>query len=39
MTSAKDNIKQFLLSRIGEIVTSHDLQGAVGPKITEWARR
>ena len=38
-TGAKENIKQFLLAHVGEVVTSHDLQSAAGPNVTEWARR
>ncbi len=36
---AKAKIRQFLRSRVGEIVTNHQIQEAVGPEITEWARR
>lgn len=37
--SAKDRIRQFLLQNIGVVVTSKQLQDAVGPNVTEWARR
>ena len=28
-----------MIVHVGEVVTSHDLQAAVGPEVTEWARR
>ena len=37
--SAKDRIRQFLVAHTGEVVTSYDLRAAVGPGVTEWARR
>lgn len=37
--SSKERIKRFLRSHIGEVVTNHQLQNAVGPEVTEWARR
>ena len=36
---AKERIRQFLRPRVGQVVTGHDLQAAVGPEVTEWARR
>ena len=36
---SKERIRQFLLAHIGEVVTSQDIQEAVGPEVTEWARR
>ena len=36
---SKERLRQFLRERVGEIVTSHDLQAAAGPEVTEWARR
>ena len=36
---AKERIRQFLMSRVGEVVTALQLQEAVGHSITEWARR
>ena len=38
-TSAKERIRQFLRERVGQVVTSHDLQAAAGQGVTEWARR
>ena len=37
--SSKARIRQFLLSRIGQVVTAKQIQDAVGPAVTEWARR
>ena len=39
MASAKDNIRAFLSTHVGEIVTKNQIQDAVGRNITEWARR
>lgn len=36
---AKAKIKAFLLSHIGEVVTSVQLRDAAGPGVSEWARR
>ena len=36
---SKERIRQFLLAHVGEVVTSLQLQAAVGPEVTEWARR
>ena len=37
--SAKERIRQFLCSHVGEVVTAKQLQKVVGPEVTEWARR
>ena len=37
--SAKERLRQFLLQNIGVVVTSKQMQEAVGPNVTEWARR
>ena len=37
--SAKKKLRQFLLQRVGEVVTATQLSDAVGPEVTEWARR
>ncbi len=36
--SAKEKLRQFFRTRVGEVVTSAELQEAAGP-VTEWARR
>jgi len=36
---AKEKIRRFLLAHIGQVVTSRQLGAAVGPNVTEWARR
>jgi hypothetical protein len=36
---AKAKIKQFFLSRIGQVVTSRQLRDAAGSGVSEWARR
>lgn len=36
---SKERIRQFLLDHIGQIVTSIQLRDAVGPSVSEWARR
>lgn len=38
-TGSKERIRQFLLANIGQVVTSHQIQDAVGPGVSEWARR
>ena len=38
-SGSKERIRQFLLAHVGKVVTSHDLQAAAGPQVTEWARR
>jgi len=35
---SKEKIRQYLLSRIGQVVTARDIQEVV-PDVTEWARR
>ena len=37
--SSKARLRQFLRANIGKVVTSKQLQDAVGPNVTEWARR
>ncbi|MXV91065.1 MAG: HNH endonuclease [Acidimicrobiia bacterium] len=37
--SAKERIRDFLRAHVGEIVTKDQIRDAVGPEITEWARR
>ena len=37
--SSKAKIKTFLLANLGKIVSSLELRDAVGPEISEWARR
>ena len=36
---SKELIRRFLKPRVGEVVTARQIQDAVGPEITEWARR
>ena len=36
---SKERIRRFLLAHVGEVVTASQLQEAVGPEVTEWARR
>lgn len=36
---SKERIRQFLKPRVGETVTAKQIQEAVGPEVTEWARR
>ena len=36
---SKERIRQLLQSRVGETVTNKQIQEAVGPEVTEWARR
>lgn len=36
---SKERIRRFLLSHIGEVVTSIQLRDAVGTGVSEWARR
>ena len=38
-TGSKERIRQFLLAHVGEVVTGKQIQDAVGPGVTEWARR
>lgn len=37
--SSKERIRQFLLSKAGEVVTSLQISRAIGKDVTEWARR
>lgn len=36
---SKERLRQFLRPRVGQVVTAKQLQDAVGPEVTEWARR
>jgi 5-methylcytosine-specific restriction endonuclease McrA len=36
---SKEKIRQFLLANIGRVVTSIEIRDAVGPDVSEWARR
>ena len=36
---SKEKIRRFLKQRVGETVTARQIQEAVGPDVTEWARR
>ena len=38
-TGSKERIRQFLRTRVGQVVTGKQIQDAVGPNVTEWARR
>jgi len=38
-TGSKERIRQFLLTKIGKIVTSKQIRDAIGTEATEWARR
>ena len=38
-TGSKERIRQFLRTRVGQVVTGKQLQAAAGPNVTEWARR
>ena len=37
--SAKEKLRQYLRPRVGKVVTATQLSDAVGPEVTEWARR
>ncbi len=37
--SSKERIRQFFLANIGIVVTSIQIRDAVGPDVSEWARR
>ena len=37
--SSKERIRQFLLARIGTVVSSVQIRDAIGPDVSEWARR
>jgi hypothetical protein len=36
---SKDRIRRFLLANVGTVVTSIQIRDAVGPGVSEWARR
>jgi len=36
---SKEKIRRFLRAHVGQVVTSHEIQDAAGPSVTEWARR
>jgi 5-methylcytosine-specific restriction endonuclease McrA len=36
---SKERIRQFLLANIGKVVTSLEIRDAIGPNVSEWARR
>jgi hypothetical protein len=36
---SKERIRQFFLSHIGQVVTSLQIRDAIGPNVSEWARR
>jgi hypothetical protein len=36
---SKERIRQFFLTNIGKIVTSLQIRDAIGPEVSEWARR
>lgn len=38
-SSSKERIRKFLLSKVGEVVTSLQIRNAIGRDVTEWARR
>ncbi len=38
-TGSKDLIRRFFLANIGRVVSSRELRDAVGPGVSEWARR
>ena len=38
-TGSKERIRRFLRDRVGQVVTSKQLQEAAGENVTEWARR
>ncbi len=38
-TSSKERLRQFLIANVGVVVTSKQLRDAVGPNVSEWARR
>lgn len=38
-TSAKELIRQFFRANIGRVVSSVELRDAIGPEVSEWARR
>lgn len=36
---SKERIRQFLLANIGQVVTALQIRDAIGPEVSEWARR
>lgn len=36
---SKERIRQFLLANIGSVVTAIQIRDAIGPEVSEWARR
>lgn len=36
---SKERIRQYLIAHIGEVVTSVQIKNAIGPDVSEWARR
>jgi hypothetical protein len=36
---SKERIRQFLLANIGRVISSIEIRDAVGPDVSEWARR
>ena len=36
---SKERIRQFLLANIGRVLTSIQIRDAIGPNVSEWARR
>ena len=36
---SKERIRQFFLANIGKVVTSLQIRDAIGPNVSEWARR
>jgi 5-methylcytosine-specific restriction endonuclease McrA len=37
--SSKQKIREYLLANIGRVVSSKEIRDAVGPNVSEWARR
>lgn len=36
---SKERIRRYLIAHIGEVVTSVQIKNAIGPDVSEWARR
>ena len=36
---SKERIRQFLRANLGRVVTSNEIRDAIGPQVSEWARR
>jgi len=36
---SKERIRQYLVARVGQVVTSLQIRDAIGPNVSEWARR